>query len=297
MPHKPKRPCAYPGCPALSDGRYCPEHQKVITAHYNRYERDPASRKRYGRAWKRIRDSYIAEHPLCEQCQRDGGSSYPAAVAGRHARARQSYGAMHLLPLDHYRTRGWPVGTAPEGVSNSLGHSPWAAGQKKKALSDKVLEGNPGRRKLTIMDFTEADISDLEGQTMPQPRKYLSAPQKGGKALLASEIYESTWKWLNARGCAHLIPAQLIEQYAMAISRWIQCEECITEFGFLAKHPTTGNAIASHYVSMSQSFGKQANNLWYQIYQVVRENCSTEYKGANPHDDMMERLLTARRGG
>ena len=51
----------------------------------------------------------------------------------------------------------------------------------------------------------------------------------------------------------------------MAISRWIQCEECITEYGFLAKHPTTGNAIPSPYVSMSQSFSKQANNLWFQI--------------------------------
>ena len=82
----------------------------------------------------------------------------------------------------------------------------------------------------------------------------------------------------------------------MAISRWIQCEECITEYGFLAKHPTTGNAIPSPYVAMSQSFGKQANNLWYQIFQVVRENCASDYKGKTPHDDMMERLLNARRG-
>lgn len=27
MPRKPKKPCAYPGCPNLTDGRYCPEHQ------------------------------------------------------------------------------------------------------------------------------------------------------------------------------------------------------------------------------------------------------------------------------
>ena len=55
--------------------------------------------------------------------------------------------------------------------------------------------------------------------------------------------------------------------------------------------------IPSPYVAMSQSFGKQANNLWYQIYQVVRENCASDYKGKTPHDDMMERLLSARRGG
>lgn len=39
---------------------------------YERYQRDPAVKKRYGRAWKRIRDRYIAAHPLCEQCEKDG---------------------------------------------------------------------------------------------------------------------------------------------------------------------------------------------------------------------------------
>ena len=40
----------------------------------------------------------------------------------------------------------------------------------------------------------------------------------------------------------------------------------------------------------------QANRLWNEIYQIVKENCSTEYRGANPQDDLMERLLTARKG-
>jgi hypothetical protein len=169
------------------------------------------------------------------------------------------------------------------------------SGQKKKALADKLLDGNPGRRKLTVIDFT--DTTSLEGLVMPPPREYLTATQKNGRELLAIEVYEKTWNWLNERGCAHLVPAQLIEQYAMSVSRWVQCEECITEFGFLAKHPTTGNAIPSPYVSMSQSFMKQVNNIWYQIYQVVRENCASDYKGATPHDDVMEKLLTARKGG
>lgn len=25
MPRKPKKPCAYPGCPNLTEGRYCPD--------------------------------------------------------------------------------------------------------------------------------------------------------------------------------------------------------------------------------------------------------------------------------
>lgn len=169
------------------------------------------------------------------------------------------------------------------------------AGQKKKPLHDKLLEGNPGKRPLQVMEFM--DTADLKGQKMPPPREYLGKAQKSGKESLAVEIYESTWKWLQARCCSHLIPAQLLEQYAMSVARWIQCEESITEYGFLAKHPTTGNAIPSPYVSMSQSFMKQANNLWFQIYQVVKENSAADYKGATPHDDAMERLLSARKGG
>ena len=169
------------------------------------------------------------------------------------------------------------------------------AGQKKKPLHDKILEGNPGKRPLTVMEFS--DTADLTGQTMPPPREFLKGTQKSGKQTLAVEIYEATWKWLFERRCAQLIPVQLLEQYAMSVSRWVQCEEAISEFGFLAKHPTTGNAIPSPYVGMSQSFMKQANNLWFQIYQVVKENSAADYKGSTPHDDAMERLLNARRGG
>lgn len=72
MPYKPKRPCAYPGCGRLADsGEYCAEHKKVVTKRYNQYQRDPASNKRYGRSWKRIRDRYIKAHPLCEECDKN----------------------------------------------------------------------------------------------------------------------------------------------------------------------------------------------------------------------------------
>ena len=54
-------------------------------------------------------------------------------------------------------------------------------------------------------------------------------------------------------------------------------------------------AIASPYVNMSQSYMNQTNRLWYEIYQIVKENCSTGYTGATPQDDVMERLLTMRR--
>jgi 5-methylcytosine-specific restriction protein A len=72
IPYKPKRPCRHPGCPNLTDGLFCERHAKENAREYERYRRDPATRGRYGRAWKRIRDRYIKAHPLCEECQRNG---------------------------------------------------------------------------------------------------------------------------------------------------------------------------------------------------------------------------------
>ena len=41
---------------------------------------------------------------------------------------------------------------------------------------------------------------------------------------------------------------------------------------------------------------KQSNQMWAMLYQIVKENCSTEYQGATPQDSVMERLLRAREG-
>jgi hypothetical protein len=180
-------------------------------------------------------------------------------------------------------------------MANGHGGPRIGAGKKSRPLYDKILDGNPGKRPLTVVEFPDA--ADLTGQGMPPPREFLDKAQSSGKKTLAVEIYETTWQWLHERRCSSLVPAQLIEQYAQCCARWIQCEEAITEFGFLARHPTTGNAIQSPYVAMSQSFMKQCGNLWFQIYQTVKENNAADYKGATPHDDTMERLLTVRRGG
>ena len=86
----------------------------------------------------------------------------------------------------------------------------------------------------------------------------------------------------------------MIRQYAMSVSRWVQCEEAVSNYGFLAKHPTTGQAIASPYVAMGQNFIKQAYQQWNAIYQIVREHCTVDYDDVQ--DDPMERLLRERMG-
>lgn len=164
------------------------------------------------------------------------------------------------------------------------------AGRKPKALYDRIeaddLQG------ATILP----EPADMAGYDMPPIKEFMKAKQRDGKDLEAEAVFKEVWKWLQARGCEQQVNVQLIEQYAMAVARWVQCEEAISEFGFLAKHPTTKAAIASPYVSMSQNYQKQVQQCWFQIYQIVKETCSVDYHGPNPQDDLMERLLKGGKG-
>lgn len=174
------------------------------------------------------------------------------------------------------------------------------AGDKPDPLVDKISSGVAAR----ILnaddfdtDFEAEDFSDgveLQGEEIPKPSEYLSSLQKSGETLGADKIFEETWVWLQKRKCDKFVNPRLVESYAQAFARYIQCGEAISKFGFLGKHPTTGAAIANPFVQMSISFQKQANLLWYEIFDIVKQNCTTDFSDT-PQDNTMELLLTARR--
>jgi hypothetical protein len=176
------------------------------------------------------------------------------------------------------------------------------SGDKPLPLTDKITRGKAAKileaadlKPGSILDAEDLDSGpDLYGEDMPAPSEYLSARQKDGKPLGANQLYIETWRWLKERGCEKFINPRLIEAYAQAFTRYIQCEEAISLYGLLGKHPTTGGAMASPFVQMSQSFQKQANLLWYEIFDIVKQNCTTAFVG-NPQDDIMEALLSGRR--
>lgn len=78
--------------------------------------------------------------------------------------------------------------------SNNIGGRGGArpgAGRKKSAVKEKAENGNPGGRKLEVLD-----IPEVEGVDMPKPHDFLSAEQRDGSTLQAEEIYKETWEWL-----------------------------------------------------------------------------------------------------
>ena len=164
----------------------------------------------------------------------------------------------------------------------------YGSGQKKKELTERIMEGKHNSKVLSL-----PDIADPPAVDMP-PRSYLSDVQKDGIKLEAVEIRNETWEWLKARGCAHLIYPHLVDKYAMHMARWIHLQRLISKYGYVGKHPTTDNPMPSIFVREAQDESKEVNASWFMIFQIVKENCSVPYVGNTPYEDSMERLLSYR---
>lgn len=176
------------------------------------------------------------------------------------------------------------------------------AGDKPMSAAEKIQKGLPVQimnNDIPTLEMAELEAVDLpegavlQGTDMPKPSDYLSAQQKNGVPLGADEIYKETWLWLKKRGCENLVNKRLIESYAQAFARYIQCEDAVSTYGLLGKHPTTGGVMASPFVQMSQQFQKSANMMWYEIYDIVKQNCTETF--TDNLNDTMEQLLRKRR--
>ena len=69
---KPLKPCRHPGCPELTEDRFCPKHMKEYNRRYDREQR-PGYSKLYKTArWQRLRKRVLSAQPLCVECGRYG---------------------------------------------------------------------------------------------------------------------------------------------------------------------------------------------------------------------------------
>lgn len=109
------------------------------------------------------------------------------------------------------------------------------------------------------------------------PKEYLTAEQQDGEKLCSAQVYEETMQWLIEQGCERLIPAQLVQDYAQATARHIQSEKYLSEYGLIAKHPTTGEPTVSPFHKMNIESQKLAVQLWSQIYAVVKTHAERIY--------------------
>lgn len=72
MPMRPKTICKHPGCGKLIDAPgYCEPHAKQRTRETDS-RRGTAKERGYTYRWRQARAAFLAEHPLCRECEKAG---------------------------------------------------------------------------------------------------------------------------------------------------------------------------------------------------------------------------------
>ena len=66
MPRKALKPCKHPGCPKLTEGKYCEQHKPLHP------DRESAESRGYNHKWRKLRAAYLRRHPLCVKCLAEG---------------------------------------------------------------------------------------------------------------------------------------------------------------------------------------------------------------------------------
>lgn len=158
------------------------------------------------------------------------------------------------------------------------------AGRKKKPVAEKLLTGNPGKRPIEFVDYTNAPEITADPPTELEP---LSKTELG--------IYKFIFDWLTKMGCTRGVLTFHIYDYAKAKANWMHCEKMIAQHGMLYKK--NDKAEHSPYIEIGAGYLKQANDAWAEIYKVVRETNTKEFSANNPNDEVMEAILSGRYNG
>ena len=56
MPRKPLKPCNHPGCPELTENRFCVKHKNI-------HERKSANARGYDSRWRKARKRFLKANP------------------------------------------------------------------------------------------------------------------------------------------------------------------------------------------------------------------------------------------
>jgi 5-methylcytosine-specific restriction enzyme A len=96
------RVCAHPGCPEIAVvGSYCPAHSVTSKREYVDNRPSP-SRRGYDRAWEKLRDRYLREHPVCEVCGSDDHVQVDHIIPISQGGARLDWDNLQTLCRSHH---------------------------------------------------------------------------------------------------------------------------------------------------------------------------------------------------
>ena len=105
-------------------------------------------------------------------------------------------------------------------------------GRKPKPTVLKLIEGNPGKRRLN-------DREPVPPDGMPDPPEFLDAE--------ARAEWDRTSKVLADMGLLTKADRSALAAYCVAYSRWVQAEAQVAKYGTIVKSPEEGFPMKSPY--------------------------------------------------
>ncbi|MBO4394584.1 MAG: hypothetical protein J5800_09605 [Spirochaetales bacterium] len=177
------------------------------------------------------------------------------------------------------------------------------SGRKGRTAAQKILDGVQDRSlNVNLMEDKDMEnVPAIPSWSTDEQKMIIKIGGKEYKAppLQTHRIYANVWSFLDRIGVASDVGDHLIQLYAYEVARFIQVEQITSLIGFTVPHPTTGAPMASPYVNASMSYLKQANVIWSQISQIVRDRWDGSMKYGcyfprTEQDDLMEQLLSSR---
>ena len=155
------------------------------------------------------------------------------------------------------------------------------AGRKKRPLTDKILEGNPGKREIKTVQFPKTN-NHLENHDSRNQVEYDArhAPdflaqnglECGDNVPSAKKIYTLLMAFIKSSGCERLISTNLVEDFAHLRRSYLECEYMNRTRGRIA------NGKRSPYVTMAVDYNKQALAIYDRIWNIIAQNSEHPYE-------------------
>ncbi|OQB12465.1 MAG: hypothetical protein BWY15_02190 [Firmicutes bacterium ADurb.Bin193] len=177
-------------------------------------------------------------------------------------------------------------------MANGHGGKRPGAGRPRKPLAEKLLEGNPGKRKPKVLDIA----ADSSAPVPEYPERLAYYQMRRSTEPTSQDIWQETVAFLEKTGCLHMINPAFIEEYALLKSRFYEVERAISTTALIYDDEKKGGVAVNPGIDAVVKYYRLADLAWMKIWDVVSQNSEKSY-GATPHDDLMKNLLKFNREG
>jgi P27 family predicted phage terminase small subunit len=149
-------------------------------------------------------------------------------------------------------------------------------GRKPKPTVLKLLDGNPGKRRIN-------DREPSAPKGIPEPPEWLDDEAR-------AEWFRIT-KILDGMGLLSLADHAMVEAYCSTYSRWVQAEAQVRKYGTIVKSPDKGFPMPSPYLTVANQALEALRKLAVEFGLTPSSRSRIRLPGSGDDMDEFDRFL------